>query len=460
MARSAPPWLVSLLAHCLLILILAVIAFRADPSLLVRLQSEFSERIGEQLIDDSVEIEAEEPVEEVEEEVFVPLEEPEVEEPIAATEPIEESNDLVGPKPIEAPVIGMALDGRDLGSREALLKAYGGDARTEEAVALALRWLARQQQRRTGLWSMTGPYTDGAATENVPAATAMALLAFQGAGNTHHRGDYRNNVSRGWVGLLKYQTPDGDFFEGIPRSERVENHRMYTNALCTIALCELYGMTDDSYYFEPAQRAVDYLVRNQSSAGGWRYQPKVDSDLSVSGWCMMALQSARMAGIIPPEIAFRDLERFLDGVAFDDGARYFYQDARQATEAMTAEGLLCRQYLGWDRYDDRLARGVEYLRKNPIDYDQPNVYYWYYATQVLHHYEGDPWWEWNGRMKKLLPAAQVQERRERGSWDPENDRWGANRAGRLYVTCLSTYMLEVYYRHLPLYRIPESLAAR
>jgi hypothetical protein len=31
-------------------------------------------------------------------------------------------------------------------------------------------------------------------------------------------------------------------------------------------------------------------------------------------------------------------------------------------------------------------------------------------------------------------------------------------AGRLYTTCLSTYMLEVYYRHLPLYG--AELAAR
>jgi hypothetical protein len=43
------------------------------------------------------------------------------------------------------------------------------------------------------------------------------------------------------------------------------------------------------------------------------------------------------------------------------------------------------------------------------------------------------------------------EGRERGSWDPRGDRWG-DAGGRLYVTCLSICILEVYQRHLPLYQ--------
>jgi hypothetical protein len=50
----------------------------------------------------------------------------------------------------------------------------------------------------------------------------------------------------------------------------------------------------------------------------------------------------------------------------------------------------------------------------------------------------------------VLPAEQVKSGREKGSWDPSLDRWG-HVGGRLFVTCLCTYMLEVYYRHLPLY---------
>ena len=37
----------------------------------------------------------------------------------------------------------------------------------------------------------------------------------------------------------------------------------------TIALCELYGMTDDKKLKEAAQRALDYCYKTQSPQGGW-----------------------------------------------------------------------------------------------------------------------------------------------------------------------------------------------
>ncbi len=65
--------------------------------------------------------------------------------------------------------------------------------------------------------------------------------------------------------------------------------------------------------------------------------------------------------------------------------------------------------------------------------------------------EGEPWNRWNEVMREVLPAKQVKEGPERGSWDPGGDQWGPQ-GGRLYVTCLHTFKLEVYYRHLPLYQ--------
>jgi len=96
---------------------------------------------------------------------------------------------------------------------------------------------------------------------------------------------------------------------------------------------------------------------------------------------------------------------------------------------------------------------VRLISNNPISFrgNRKNVYYWYYATQVLHHMEGEPWEQWNKVMRVALPEQQVKRGRERGSWDPTGDTWG-ELAGRLYVTCLCTYSLEVYYRHLPIYR--------
>jgi hypothetical protein len=94
--------------------------------------------------------------------------------------------------------------------------------------------------------------------------------------------------------------------------------------------------------------------------------------------------------------------------------------------------------------------GCDTLLAHPISYREQNVYSWYYATQVLHHMGGKKWDDWNRVMREAVPQAQTKEGPEKGSWNPGGDRWGAF-GGRLYVTCLSIYMLEVYYRHLPLY---------
>ena len=102
---------------------------------------------------------------------------------------------------------------------------------------------------------------------------------------------------------------------------------------------------------------------------------------------------------------------------------------------MTAEGLLCRQYLGWSRDEVPLRNGIEALLLDaPFTLSDRDVYYWYYATQVLHHYGAEPWQQWNNTMRVDLPNAQVKSGREDGSWAPQQDRWGQN-SGRLFTTC-------------------------
>jgi hypothetical protein len=456
-ARDLPPWLVSAIVHMLLMILFGLIIVHQQEDTDLFLDAGYTDNFGELAEDD---LDLSQPTFEVDDSVLTSETLPIVEDPLATLETAELELSPVMPSGTVAPTaIGVALTGREPGMKEALLKSYGGTAKTEGAVALGLRWLANQQQRN-GLWSLSGPYSDGAQTENPEAATGMALLAFQGAGHTpasDPQNPYTAVVSRGWNALLKRLDSKGRFFR---EGEIPPTHQLYTQAICTIAICELYAMTGDSRYFEPAQRAVDYCVSVQSPQGGWRYytQPDLlDSDMSVTGWFVMALQSARMAGIEVPSPVWERIEEFLDTVARGDhegyniGSRYAYQPRQGATLTLTAEGLLCRQYMGWPRDDERLNAGVDYLLANLPAWDRRNVYYWYYATQVLHHMEGKPWRTWNEVMRALLPAQQEKRGRERGSWDPHGDRWGGA-GGRLYVTCLSLYILEVYYRHLPLYR--------
>jgi len=217
-------------------------------------------------------------------------------------------------------------------------------------------------------------------------------------------------------------------------------------------------MTKRAEHEEPARRALAYAVAAQGPNGGWRYEPGHMGDMSVTGWFMMALKSGQMAGLPMPDDSFAGIAAFLEGVAVNDGIRYGYRvdvagrPASPVTAAISAEGLLCRQYLGWRRDDPRLVQGIEMLiGPQPFDWDNDkDVYAWYYVTQVAHHAGGEAWRRWNDRMTEVLPATQVQKGPEAGSWDPALDKWG-HIGGRLFVTCFCTYMLEVYYRHLPLY---------
>lgn len=446
LVRDSPPWLVSAIVHMTALIVLGLWMMASNYEAPLQLEARYAEELGE--VDfDTIDDLNEWSELELEQTELSPEVLPVVEDPLSMPELVPfDPRATFSSNTTPTIAIGAALTGREPGMREALRDAYGGTALTEEAVMEGLRWLARNQ-RSNGSWSLKGPYRDGANRENAEAATAMALLAFQGHGHTHQPlpdDPFPHVVERGWHWLLNQQHKDGHFFKDVGDA------RLYTQAQCTIAICELYGMTHDEELRKPAQAAVDYCVKFQTPQGGWRYQPGENNDLSVTGWFAMALQSARMAGLEVPSDTFKKLSRYLDSVEKEYGSRYSYQTRGGATPAMTAEGLLCRQYLGWERDDERLTQGVEYLLRFLPEWDERNVYHWYYATQVMHHMEGEPWREWNAVMRQLLPQKQEKRGRERGSWNPNGDRWGMH-GGRLYTTCLSIYMLEVYYRHLPIY---------
>jgi hypothetical protein len=447
--KSAPPWLVSLIVHMVALIAMGLVYYalpHADVIMIVSDPPIYAEKLGDQVLEstlqsaESMELDIKDPA--------LSIDSTPVDDPLAAPPVVEVTDLLDANKAVSemaAPSIGLALTGREKGSKKRLLAGYGGNATTEEAVLRGLQWL-KQQQRSDGSWSMNGPYSNGAGVENVCSATSMALLAFQGHGSTHKEGDFKDVVAKGWDAMLKMQNADGDFVR-----ESALHQRLYAQAQATMAVCEIYGMTKDPKFKGPAQKAIDFAHKAQSPEGGWRYEPNIDADVSVTGWYVMALQSAMMAGLEAQSPTLDKISAYLDRCASENGARYAYQPGRSETVVMTAEGLLCRQYLGWKHDDERMRRGVDYLLMNQINYGDENVYYWYYATQVLHHMGGKDWDKWNAIMRQQVPEHQVKTGAEKGSWSPSDDRWGV-RAGRLYTTCLSIYMLEVYYRHLPIYK--------
>jgi hypothetical protein len=226
---------------------------------------------------------------------------------------------------------------------------------------------------------------------------------------------------------------------------------MYAHGIASIALCEAYAMTHDKALYAPAQQAINFICYAQDPVGGgWRYEARQRGDTSVVGWQIMALKSGHMGYLRVPSITVKKATAFLGGVQFNNGADYGYTDRGRGTHATTAIGLLCRMYLGWEKEHPSLERSVRQLSEwGPSKSD---MYYDYYATQVMRHWGGELWEEWNSKMRDHLIDVQATAGHEAGSWHFMNGDHGADRGGRLYCTAMATMILEVYYRHLPVYR--------
>lgn len=341
----------------------------------------------------------------------------------------------------------------------------GGSEGSEAAVAMALRWIADHQLPNGG-WSYDhrkcpkcgGKCKDHGTNSSMNSATAMAIMPFLGAGITDRatadvkKSEHFKVVKAGMTFLINGMKTD-------PKAPRDalsfidENHYgLYHHGICTIVICEAAAMTGDKTYKRRAEQAVNFILYAQDPrGGGWRYQPKQAGDTSAVGWQWMALKSAEMGYIPIPAASNKLAVNFLDFVSYDNGAGYGYTDnSRRGSDskATTAIGLLCRMYSGWRPDNSALQRGVNQI--GSYGPDMNNVYFNYYATQVMHQYGGEAWHKWNGQMRDALVETQGKEGHEKGSWWYPGGH--GEHGGRLYYTAMSTMILEVYYRHMPLFK--------
>jgi hypothetical protein len=387
--------------------------------------------------------------------------------PQAAAAITRPSREIALPSVVSAVVPREAFSGRAARLRAASRPDAGGVVvESEDAIERGLVFLA-QHQRANGSWSLQG-FPEGASLISDTAATALAVMAFQGAGYNHRELAYREVIARGLAFLLSRQKENGDLFVPLDDASN-KSVWLYSHALATIAVCEAYGMTQDATLREPAQRAIDFIIAaQQKERGGWRYSPAVGADTSVSGWMTMALKSGELAGLSVSPAIFGNIQHWLDTAQQSAGSPHLYcynpyapdspeqRHGRVASKTMTAVGLLMRLYTGWRPGDSNLTRGSNYLAANlPTDgnarQSERDTYYWYYATQVMAQVGGENGQAWSDRLQPLLVKSQVRRGPLAGSWDPLlpiADRWGPQ-AGRLYVTAMNLLSLEVEWRKLP-----------
>lgn len=371
--------------------------------------------------------------------------------------------------------------------------ANGGTSESEKSVELSLKWLAAHQNP-AGFWDADGfdvhcpagnrcggrarlgqdplegnrtpELHQQAGLEADAGVTALAILAFLGAGYQHEEGPYADNIDHALQWLVRNQGADG-FLGGNAN----RYGRMYCHGMATIAIGEAYGMTHDNTLREPLAKAIQFTLDAQNQQdGGWRYLPGQISDMSLFGWQLMGLKSAQTAGLeVPKEATDRCVRFLLDQgqmlkakqlSTFGGLASYRkYQDQNNVEQieppkpSMTAEALFCKQILGIKRTNPAVGEAVAYLEQNPPRRATEDLYYWYYGTLAMYHHGGPSWQRWNETVRELLINEQRKDGHAAGSWDPRTP-WG-DFGGRVFSTALSTLTLEVYYRFLPMYRYDE-----
>jgi hypothetical protein len=162
---------------------------------------------------------------------------------------------------------------------------------------------------------------------------------------------------------------------------------------------------------------------------------------------LMAMKSGHMSYLQVHPNTIRGTIKFLDSVQMDSGAYYGYTSPAKRPST-TSIGLLCRMYLGWNQDHQALMDGVVPGRDGSLEDG--------HVLQLLRHagHAPDRGLLLGGleqEMRDYLINTQVKEGPAKGSWYFRGGH-GAERGGRLYNTSLATMILEVYYRHMPIYQ--------
>ena len=469
-----PSWVFSFIVHVALILLMAFLVMPTieDKSVAFEASESVSERMEtiDLNLDADLDIQEDALDSEVTEDVVEMMEEvaPEMEVEIAMEEFVEvdmaseifESAEAFG-ESAEVGAVNETVSRSSEESRERMLKEYGGNSASEEAVALALEWIVKHQLPDGG-WSFDhrigdGKFRDspnpgifetetGARKYARNGATALALLPLLGQGHTHLAGKYKKVVRRG----LEYLMEKGKPQKGGSISYLEPGGTYYSHGLCAIVFGEAFAMSQDPLLAPYAQGCIWYLEQTQNrDIGGWQYKPHEAGDTSVVGWQVMALKSGKLSGLQINKKTYSLINKFLNYVSIENGTYYGYKTPPvNRNRARTAVGILCRMYMGWDKDHPSLNKAVKYLSDSGPD--KKDIYYNYYGTQVMKQFGGDEWTKWNKVMRDSLVESQNKSGNTAGSWF-----FGSSHAndsgGRLYCTAMACMTLEVYYRYLPLY---------
>lgn len=308
------------------------------------------------------------------------------------------------------------------------------------AIDRGLTFLASQQR------------ADGSfATEpgQAPAITSLAIMAFLSRGHTPGQGPYGTLLNKSIDWVLLQQQPDGLLASN-------SQNTMYNHGICTIMLCEVYAMTD-----APRQKRIhtalasalrlildsQRIKKSGDDQGGWRYTPTAtDSDISVTGWQLMALRGAGNLGAAIPGSSLTDGLNYMLKLSGPSGG-FGYRSNAEPTPTRTGIGVLTLELLGQHNHPSGLAGGDYLMSHPPLQSERVNYFYYaaYYCSQAANQLGGKYWTNIYFPLRDSLLTMQAAN----GSWSGDASD---EHAGNAYATAMSVLALSVPLHYLPLYQ--------
>ena len=303
--------------------------------------------------------------------------------------------------------------------------------KSRAAVSRGLTFLAKQQTE-------DGSFGGNRYGRNV-GITSLACLAFMADGHVPGRGKYGKNVEKGLEFVLEKAQPTGLI------AFDTSHGPMYGHGFATLFLGEVYGMTGNKKVREKLVKAVRLIVNTQNDEGGWRYQPRpIDADLSVTICQIMALRSARNAGLSVPKDTINKAITYVRRCqnAHDGGFRYMLNSGGSAFPR-SAAGVASLYYAGVYE-DDALKKGLDYLMRNKRYINNQGVgHYWYghyYAVQAIYLAGGKYWKEWFPAIRDEL----INQQHADGKWMSPH--------GEVYASSMALIIIQVPNRYLPIFQ--------
>ncbi len=314
----------------------------------------------------------------------------------------------------------------------------------DEAIHRGLDFLASIQ-----LENGSFPGENGSTT----ALPALAGMAFLSVGYTPLDIEYGKVINKSIDYIVSQAEPNTCYLG------KAGNGRMYAHSISTLFLSEVSGMVD-----EERQKKIDEILpgaikvildaqnvqKNDRDKGGWRYNPTdADSDMSCSGWALMALRSARLNGARIPDDSIERAVAYVKRHHDRGQGSFGYQNGVEYATTLSGAGILCLELCGKHNDPDSL-RASRYLLRVYTEMPRQSYKFYgmYYTSQGLFQIGGEGWKVFSDWMYRVWAPWQ----RVDGSWTGD----GAE-SNPCYGTSMMILAFTVPYRQLPIYQRDETV---